>query len=90
MIRKKIYKHYASESQIQSKLINKLKKQFPSAFIVKLSDVWLSGLPDVLMINDGSIEFFEVKTSIGKVTPIQMKTHEAIRGAGALVTIWRG
>jgi len=60
------------------------------AFIVKLSDKWYSGLPDVMMINDGHSFFFELKAHKGIVTEIQKQTHQALLRAGADVAIVRG
>ena len=88
--KKKIYKHSLSESQIQSKLINYLRIKYPDAFIVKLSDKWQSGLPDLLMILKGTAYFYEVKSEKGKPTPIQLETHKALRLAGAMVSISYG
>lgn len=89
-MKKKIYKHSASESSIQSRFLKNLKKNNPMAFVVKLSDKWVSGLPDCLMILNGKAEFFELKTGKGVVSEIQKQTHEALRRAGASVTIVRG
>lgn len=62
----------------------------PTAFIVKLSDKWVSGLPDVMMILEGKACFYEIKTDKGVVSPIQKITHDALRKAGASVQIIRG
>lgn len=90
MTKKKIYKHSLTESEIQSKLINYLRIKYPNAFIVKLSDKWQSGLPDILMILQGYAYFYEVKTEKGKPTLIQLETHKALRKAGAVVSISYG
>lgn len=89
-IKKKVYKHSQRESFVQKKFLRKLRKDYPFAFIVKLSDKWVSGLPDVMMISDGMVFFYEIKASDGEVTEIQQYTHEAIRRAGASVEIVRG
>lgn len=79
-----------SESQIQTKLINYLKKKYPDAFVIKLSDKWYSGIPDVMMIEKGFAYFYEVKSAKGKPTPIQLETHKALRRAGSMVSISYG
>ncbi len=88
--KKKVYRHSVSESSIQKKFIAELKRNNPTAFIVKLSDKWVSGLPDVMMILDGHAYFFELKTAKGVVTEIQKQTHQALLRAGADVAIVRG
>lgn len=86
---KKIYKHIQSESQIQTKFIKQLKKSCPDAFIVKLSDKWVSGLPDVLMVRFGRAIFYEIKSKGGVVSKIQTETMKAIEKAGGLTQIIR-
>ena len=88
--KKKIYKHTVSESSIQSRLIKELKRNNPDAFIVKLSDKWFSGLPDVMMIHSGKAYFFEVKSEKGVVSEIQRRIHHELQEAGAYVEIVRG
>ena len=57
---------------------------------MKLSDKWVSGLPDVLMIDGGTAYFYEVKSDRGVVSRIQEVVHKELRRAGAYVEIWRG
>jgi hypothetical protein len=87
---KKVYRHSASELSIQKKFLKKMKSDFPKAFVVKLSDKWYSGIPDVLVIQGGLAYFYEIKAKGGVVSPIQEKTHEALRRAGASVFIVKG
>lgn len=54
---------------------------------MKLSDKWVSGLPDVLMVVNGKAYFYEVKAEKGKLSEIQKITHQIIRGAGAFVQV---
>lgn len=89
-MKKKIYRHCASESSIQRRFIAKLKRKNPAAFVVKLSDRWVSGLPDVMMILDGRAYFYELKSQNGVVSQIQEQTHRALIEAGADVSIVRG
>jgi len=49
------------------------------------------GLPDLLVVAEGMVFFFEVKRAGGKPTTLQQHTLERIRGAGApaeVVTSW--
>jgi len=89
-MKKKIYKHSLSESQIQTKFIKGLKSRNPDAFIVKLSDKWVSGIPDVLMIKNAKAFFYEIKSESGIVSKIQNQTHEAIQKAGGFIQIIKG
>jgi len=57
---------------------------------VKLSDKWVSGMPDVLMVLEGRTYFFELKTQKGFVSEIQRITHEALVRAGASVQVVKG
>lgn len=75
------------ELQIQTNLIRHLKKKYPDAFVIKLSDKWYSGIPDVMMILKGHAYFYEVKTNKGIVSKIQTETHKRLRLAGAIVSI---
>ena len=88
--KKKIYKHSLSESQIQSKYIKHLKTLHTDAFIVKLSDKWVSGLPDLLMVVGGKAYFYEIKSKNGVVSKIQEQTMIALQKSGAIVNIVRG
>lgn len=71
-----------TESKIQSKILKYLKGAYPSAYIVKISDRFISGIPDILMIEDSYIYFFEVKTPRGRVSKIQEYTMDKIQKAG--------
>ena len=59
------------ELDIQKKILTYLRHAYPEAVTVKLSDRWVSGLPDIMFIRNGKIYFFEVKTKTGKVSNIQ-------------------
>lgn len=77
------------ESQIQNAIIQRLKKNYPRAYIVKISDRFVSGIPDILMILRGVPYFFEVKTPMGKLTNLQMYTLKKIQRAGGKVAVLR-
>ena len=85
--KKKIYKHSLSESSIQTKLLQRLRAKNPESFIVKLSDKWLSGMPDVMMITNGKVYFYEVKSNKGVLSEIQKVVHDQIRKSGAWVQV---
>ena len=49
-----------------------------------------AGTPDLLLIKDGKILFIEVKSAIGKITPLQEEFAEKLRSYGAEVILSRG
>lgn len=79
-----------SESAIQSKILKHLKFTYPNAYIVKLSDKWYSGIPDIMMVYDSVVYFFEVKTKTGKASKLQLHVIGKLLKAGAQAGIVRG
>jgi len=77
------------ESEIQTQILKYLKKSYPKAYIVKLSDKWVSGLPDIMMISDSIAFFFEVKVPKGRPTKIQLYTIKKLLKAGAQASVVR-
>ena len=78
------------ESAITQKVMRQIKERWPQAFVVKLSDKYSRGLPDVLAIVKGVCLFIEVKTDIGILSPIQVVTHDRIINAGGDVYLLQG
>ena len=70
------------ELSIQTKIVTYLRKTYPKAVVWKLADEKISGIPDILFMNDGVAYFFEVKTPVGRLTKIQEYTIKALRRAG--------
>lgn len=71
-----------SESQLQSKILKWLRKEFPKAATFKLHEDSIFGsvgLPDILFIWDGDVYFFEVKTENGVLAHIQKVVIDKIR-----------
>jgi Holliday junction resolvase len=78
-----------TEQQIQSKLIKELEAQ--GYYVIKLIKTNKNGIPDILAIpRDSDARFFEVKTSIGKVSKLQEYRHKEIRDHGIYVEVYRG
>lgn len=75
-----------SEKLIEStlvKLVNKLK-----GWAIKLPCVYLTGLPDRLVLLPGGIIFFaEIKTTGKKATAVQKLVHRKIRRLGFKVYV---
>ena len=82
------------------KIVRAVRAKYPAAYVRKLSDRHARGLPDLLIVlpilnvvdcNDQVIWpgtlFVEVKTSDGRLSPIQKAEHEKIRAAGADVLV---
>lgn len=78
-----------SEKSIKTSVLKRLKREFPDAFILKISDFYTSGLPDILMVDFGFYIFIELKTVKGKLSTIQTKIHDRLRRAGAIVIVSR-
>lgn len=73
------------EGYYQSEVKETLKKKYPDAFVVKISQGAYSegGIPDVLMIKDGHYFGFEVKRPVvGIRSKLQEETVRKIQAAG--------
>lgn len=73
------------EGYYQSEVKKTLKKKYPDAFVVKISQGAYSegGIPDVLMIKDGHYFGFEVKRPVvGIRSKLQEETVRKIQAAG--------
>ena len=74
-----------NEGYYQSKIKEGLKKKYPDAFVVKISQGAYSeaGIPDILMIKDGHYFGFEVKRPVvGIRSKLQEETVRRIHAAG--------
>lgn len=80
------------EGYYQSEIKETLKKKYPDAFVVKISQGAYSegGIPDVLMIKDGHYFGFEVKRPVvGIRSKLQEETVRKIQAAGGTATFVR-
>lgn len=60
------------ESQYQAKLIRRLKDMFPGCLILKNDPQYLQGVPDVLILLNGTWGALEVKLALdGEIQPNQ-------------------
>ncbi len=78
------------ESYFQTKIKNRLKKQYPDAFVRKISQGNYSeaGMPDICCIVQGHYFGFEVKRPLlGRASEIQKATIQQIRKAGGTAEI---
>lgn len=60
-----------TESQIQKKILDYLRKAYPGAVVWKLSEQTLRGVPDIFFAFKGFLHFFEVKKPGGDIRMIQ-------------------
>ena len=78
-----------TEQQIQSKLIKELEAQ--GYYVIKLIKTNKNGIPDLLAIPKKSdVEFYEVKTSTGRVSKLQEYRHKELEDHGIYVKVYRG
>jgi len=78
------------ESYYQKKIIERLKKQFPDAYVFKISQGAYShgGIPDIACILGGHYFAFEVKRPVlGKVSRLQEAAIQKIRQAGGTADV---
>lgn len=81
-----------NEGYYQSKIKEALKKKYPDAFVVKISQGAYSeaGIPDILMIKDGHYFGFEVKRPVvGIRSKLQEETVRRIHAAGGTAAFVR-
>lgn len=81
-----------NEGYYQSKIKEGLKKKYPDAFVVKISQGAYSeaGIPDILMIKDGHYFGFEVKRPVvGIRSKLQEETVRRIHAAGGTAAFVR-
>lgn len=81
-----------NEGYYQSKIKEGLKKKYPDAFVVKISQGAYSeaGIPDILMIKDGHYFGFEVKRPVvGIRSKLQKETVRRIHAAGGTAAFVR-
>lgn len=84
---KYLREHIPLESDYQKKIIQFLKKEYPTAFVWKAAAGAYSrqGIPDVCFIKDGRYFGFEVKRPyFGEPTKMQKDTIRKIREAGGI------
>lgn len=78
-----------TEQQIQKKRIDQLEKQ--GYYVIKLIKTNRNGIPDVLAIPPGAaVIFSEIKTTKGKLSPIQQYRLKELEGYGFTTEVYRG
>lgn len=79
-----------TERQIVTKILRYLKKTYPGAFVWKINDRFMSGVPDILFAHNGEVVFYEVKTPTGELTKLQKYTITKLMKNGISVKVVRG
>lgn len=71
------------ETILTRKIKKHIKETHPDAYIIKLSDRFTSGIPDLYVaFNGGKSMWLEVKTSTGKIDPMQEHTIAQLNKRG--------
>ena len=68
------------ESTMQSRIMQMLSNQ--GWLVVKVIQTNMNGWPDLMCLKDGKTFFIEVKTSRGKLSPLQQYRHEELKKRG--------
>jgi len=76
------------ESAIQSNI--KKKMQDDGWIVVKLIKTSMNGIPDILALKDGKIQFIEVKQKKGVLSEIQKYRINQLKEMGFDVRVWIG
>ena len=75
-----------SEKEVETYLVRKCKQH--KLMCIKFTSKSLSGLPDRLILgHDALVTFIELKSSIGKVRPLQEYIHLTLRAKGFEVLV---
>lgn len=78
-----------TEQQIQTKLIKELEDK--GYYVIKLVKTNKNGIPDLIAIpKDSDVEFFEVKTAIGRVSKLQEYRLKELNQHGIKAIVHRG
>lgn len=76
-----------NENQLKTKILNYIRKAYPSYWVYKTSDRWQSGIPDILICTEGRLIAIELKIHPNKPTPIQKYVLNAINTAGGMAVV---
>ena len=73
------------ESELQTKIKDKLTKS--GWLVIKLEKTSWNGIPDLMCIRRGNVIFFEVKTEIGIVSPLQDHRIKTLNNIGCFARV---
>lgn len=75
------------ETRLKNSVMRMIKKEFPGVWAWKISDLYTSGIPDLLLVNDGAYLWVELKTNEGEASEIQKHTIKRLRSKGCFAVI---
>lgn len=78
-----------SETKYKNRVLKILKKELPGAWIYKVSDRFVSGIPDIFILYRGQFAAIELKVGDNPVTRLQEHTLTRLAAAGAITKICR-
>ncbi len=71
-----------SEKNLKTNVCKMIKKDFPNAWVWKISDKFYAGIPDLLVLIEGNAIFMELKYGKNTLQKIQIYTIDQINKAG--------
>lgn len=78
------------EAALLRAITSYLRKTYPHAWIEKRrGSPFRRGMPDIEFILCGRVFFFELKTPVGHVSPLQAATLQRLADAGAVTAVVR-
>jgi len=78
------------ESALEGVFREQVKRHLPGAVPVKLAPI-IAGLPDrMVLLPHGRVVFVELKTSTGRLRPVQQVWHRRMADLGHPVTVLHG
>ncbi|MBI5643242.1 MAG: hypothetical protein HY954_07180 [Deltaproteobacteria bacterium] len=78
-----------SETRLKNKVVQFIKKNYPNAWLYKVSDRFTAGIPDLIICKEGVFYAIELKVGSNKATPIQSYVLRQIRFAGGRAAVCR-
>lgn len=78
-----------TESRFKCAAVKLIRKELPNAWIYHPSDKWISGIPDLFVLDHGVLAAIELKVGKNTATRLQLITLERIGAAGAITAICR-
>lgn len=76
-----------SEQKLKLKVLGYLKKEYPASWVYKTADMFQSGIPDILLLNKGTLYGIELKHGRNKATKLQLHVLSCIKKAGGKVAV---
>lgn len=78
-----------SETRLKNKVIQFIRKNYPTVWVYKACDRFTAGIPDLIICKEGQFYAVELKAGANKPTPIQGHVLRKIQGAGGQAAVCR-